>query len=161
LLSSAKDSLPYSVANVKPEEIFDAGDSNKFQSIVLELFDPKYYEDSAVITDFREHPVFIKFKDLLRNALEEFNHRNESKISIPQFLYEFDSIHLFKLEEEKKDNEDLRNLLRKWEVNSDFQKLQDYLKNGDLFFESNKSHHIVILMDYDVVPNQLSSHRIP
>jgi hypothetical protein len=104
--------------------------------------------------------VFIKFKDLLRNALE-FNHRHESKISIPQFLYEFDSIHLFKLEEEKKDNEDLRNLLRKWEVNSDFQKLQDYLKNGDLFFESNKSHHIVILMDYDVVPNQLSSHRIP
>jgi hypothetical protein len=109
MLGSARDSLPYSVSNVKLEEIFDTADPNQFQSIVLELFDAKYYENSNVIipSDLREHPVFIKFKDLLRDALEEFNHKHESKISIPQFLIEFDSNLLFKLEEEKKNNASL------------------------------------------------------
>jgi hypothetical protein len=107
----------------------------------LDLFDAKYYEGSAevITSDLREHPVFTRFKDQLKNAVEEINQKQGYNISIPQFLMEYDSNLLIKLSEEKNKNEEVQNLLHKWQVNHDFQSLQEYLRNArDLFSESNK-----------------------
>jgi hypothetical protein len=112
----------------------------QFENIVLELFDPKYNEvGNRYLPD---HPVFIKFKDLLGNGIKRFNDNYASSsitiINLPLFLTEFNSNLLINLEEEKLNDKDLRTLLRKWKVNCDFQKMLQYLKNArNLFFETN------------------------
>jgi hypothetical protein len=142
MLESAKDSFPYSVSNVKIEDIFDKGSSQEFENIVLELFEKhsnKSVSKKPIISYLPDHPAFIKFKDLLSNGIKEFNRKNKSNIDVSLFTTEFNSNLLIKLEDEKADNQELRTLLHKWKVNSDFQNIREYLKNAkDLFFEPNK-----------------------
>ena len=141
MLESARDSLPYSILNVKIEEVLDDQPNLGFESIVLELFDPKYNEavdEQRIITYLPDHPVFNKFRNLLKNGIDKFNHHHEFNVNIPKFLMEFNLNLITKLEEEGGNNQDLRNLLLKWQVNSNFRHLVEYSKNaGDYFFDLN------------------------
>jgi uncharacterized protein YjbI with pentapeptide repeats len=143
LLKSAENSLPYA-ADMKVEEFFgNKGNTDKFENIVLELFDPRYEDnimlgqDTEKITDLRDHPVFTKFKSLFTKGIEIYNSKHEdNKISIPRFLNEFDLNVQLRLDEERENNQDLENLLNKWKTYKNFQNLQSYLENAsNKFFE--------------------------
>ena len=152
MLESAVDSLPYSVSNTKVEDILGKkgnGRSEEFEKLVLELLDSKYNQyidnnqrniDAKISTYLPDHPVFIKFKDLLSQGIKTINHNHGyDLISVPVFLTEFNSNVVIKLEEEKaKNDKDLENLLHKWKTHKDFGNLQLYLKNArNVFFEKN------------------------
>lgn len=143
MLESAEDSLPFSVTNVKVEEIVaDKGDSDDFENIVLKLFDPKYNQDinkTQSITDLPNHPVFEDFKNLLGNGIATINHKYGYNINIGLFLTEFNSNFVLRLEKENTSNKNLESLLHKYEINKNFQNLQVYLENAkNLFLERIK-----------------------
>jgi len=153
MLESAKDSLPFIASNTKIKDFINNNENEfvkNFENIVLDLFDSKYYDNSdgnnkescTKISTIPDHPVFINFKDLLVKGIIEINKKHEyGIISIPRFLTEFNSNVIIKLEDETKDNknnQDLKNLLHKWQVNKDFEKLLVYLKNArNVYFEKN------------------------
>ncbi len=135
MVESAKDSIPYSVSNFKIDEIFSKeSNSEEFEDIVLELFDSRDNTDEGMIDYLPYHPVFIRFGNLLKDAINSYNQKYEANINIQKLLTEFNSNLLIKLEEEKSRNNDLRNLLQKWKVNADFHKLSHYLTNARKMF---------------------------
>jgi hypothetical protein len=146
MLESARDSIPYSVSNVKVEEVLGDQRDSEFEDIVLDLFDQKYNqgdtvdEENKVITYLPDHPVFSKFRNLLSDEIKIYNDKNRSNtINIPLFLTEFNSNLLFRLEEEKTNNKDIVNLLQKWKTDADFHNLQHYLRNAKaLYIKPNK-----------------------
>jgi hypothetical protein len=149
MLESARDSIPYSVSKLKVEEIFDGQDSSKvFENIVLELFDSKYNQEDIIsdegkaITYLPDHPVFAKFRNFLTSGIKKYNDNrsgHDTIISIPLFLTEFNSNLLIKLDEQKANSQDLKNLFQKWKTHQDFQNLHNYLKNAKkLYLKPNK-----------------------
>ncbi len=152
LLESANDSLPYSVSKTNLKDIIsekeNGFDVDGFGNIILELFDSKYdldTDDNQKNTDFKisaylpDHPVFIKFKELLKEKINTINSNHGCEfINSSLFLTEFNSNVIIKLEEAKGNDKDIQNLLHKWQVHQDFEKLKFYLKNArDVYFEKN------------------------
>jgi uncharacterized protein YjbI with pentapeptide repeats len=142
MLESAKDSLQFD-SDVKIENILtEDKDSEEMENIVVESLNPKYYEDTYArnaITYLPDHPIIVKFRNMLKKGISDYNSKNGSNISISLFLTEFNTTLLKKLEEERNSNKDLEKLLYKWKVNSDFHNLLIYLENAkNLFFEPNK-----------------------
>ena len=131
MIQSAEDSFPYSVSSIKIDDIFSKEKtSDEFGDIVLKIFDSKYFANKVTIVDILDHPVFDKFRDLLKFGLEKHNEKYEPKVNIPLFVTEFNWKLLTNLKEEESKNKDLQNLLQKWEVNTGFLKLTSYLDNA-------------------------------
>ena len=69
MIESARDSLPYSVSNIKIDEIFSKeSSSDEFGNIILELFDSNASANRVTVEYFPDHPVFIKFRNLLKDV---------------------------------------------------------------------------------------------
>lgn len=140
MLESAKDSLPYSFSNIKIEELLKnkkEKPDEEFENIILELFDTTHNE--ATSNYLPDHPVFMKFKNLLRTRIEEFNKESQTHINVPLFLTEFNSNVIIQLEKEQSTNEDLKKLLHKWVIQTNFKKILQYLKNAkNLFLQKNQ-----------------------
>jgi hypothetical protein len=147
MLESARDSLPYSVSNVKVEEVLGDRKDSEFEDIVLELFDQKYNRDivDKVITYLPDHPVFTKFRNLLSNEIKSYNDKNRSNtINIPLFLTEFNSNLLMRLEEEKTNNSDLVNMLKKWKTDELVTKLPAGFPAYCIYFPTGMNHDFEI-----------------
>jgi len=142
MLESAKDSLQFD-SHLKIESILtEDKDSEEIENIVVESLNPKYYEGTYAqnaITYLPDHPIIVRFRNMLKKGISDYNSKNDSNISISRFLTEFNTTLLKKLEEERNINKDLEKFLYKWKVNSDFHNLLIYLENAkNLFFEPNK-----------------------
>jgi hypothetical protein len=162
MLESARDSLPYSVSNMKIEDVLGDRTNLEFEDIILELFDKKYNQGDIVdgenraITYLPDHPVFTKFRNLLSNEIKIYNDKNTSNtINIPLFLTEFNANLLIRLEEEKNNNKYLENMLQKWKTDEDFQNLQLYLRNAKTPYLTPKKIDGKSLSEY-YVENQAS-----
>jgi uncharacterized protein YjbI with pentapeptide repeats len=136
MLESTRDSLQFT-SNVNIEKFLnEEADAEQMENAVVEFFNPRYKRETY--DDITNHPVISKFRNQLKRRITEYNEKNNSNISIPLFLTEFNSNLLLKLEEEKTKNEDLKKLLHKWEVNNDFYYVLNYLRNAKkIFFEIN------------------------
>jgi hypothetical protein len=148
MLKSAQNSLPYTVSNTSLKDIVSNNVDTydiAFENIVLDLFEPNHFKDidgiqntsitkNSTIPDIPDHPAFIKFKDLLTQCIKEINNSHGYDIiNIPRFLTEYNSNVILQLKEESqnvKENNDLKNLLHKWQIHQDFEKMFLFLENA-------------------------------